>query len=208
MITRVLPDANVLYSRTLRDWLFLLRNETTSGMFTLHTTEDIVCEVGYRFRRKRPEVDGRLLHALVGSLRTNADSIIDEYPDDPTYSGRDRDDRHVHAAAVSGEIDIVLTDDLGMLATDDDRYEISTPDDFLVLVDDSMPRVVQAVAARQARYWHGRPNPRPLDEALVRAGCTRFAKRVTSHLAQTQTLLTHESTSPLAPPPLDPTAAR
>lgn len=183
MITRALPDANVLYSRTLRDWLFLLRNQTRSGMFTIHTTEDLVCEVGYSTRRRAPDADGRLIHRLVVSLRSNVDSIITDYPDDALYGGTDLDDRHVHSAAVAGEIDVILTNDRGLLGTTDDRYEVSTPDEFFPLVDDSLPHVVRAVALEQATYWSGRTSARTLETALEQARCPVFAERVRGHLA-------------------------
>lgn len=37
-------DANVLFSKTLRDWLFLLRHETQGQMYTVLATEDIIAE--------------------------------------------------------------------------------------------------------------------------------------------------------------------
>ena len=54
MVTRVLIDANVLYSRTLRDWILLLEIESEARMFKVHWTEDILAEVLYRTRRKSP----------------------------------------------------------------------------------------------------------------------------------------------------------
>lgn len=47
MMQRVFVDANVLYSRTLRDWTFLFRG-STDGMFQLHSTEDVFAEVHKR----------------------------------------------------------------------------------------------------------------------------------------------------------------
>lgn len=46
MSTRVLVDANVLYSRTLRDWLALLYLESDS-FFSVYWTEDILAEAMY-----------------------------------------------------------------------------------------------------------------------------------------------------------------
>jgi len=59
---RVFVDANVFFSKTLTDWLFLLRFET-EGMFQVHTTEDVCAEVIYRMRKKNPTAPGRLLPA-------------------------------------------------------------------------------------------------------------------------------------------------
>lgn len=38
----VLPDANVLFNRTLRDWLFLLAHR--GRLYTIHSTEDLLAE--------------------------------------------------------------------------------------------------------------------------------------------------------------------
>lgn len=178
-ITRVLPDANVLYSRTLRDWLFLLRN--ASGMYTVQTTEDIICEVGVATRRKHPAADARKVADLVTALRKNVDEILTSYADDPGYAGTDPFDRHVHSAAASGDVDVLLTAD-GGFNFDDSRYEVHTPDAFFCLADDSQPQYTTAVALEQAAYWATRPSSRSLPEALVRAGCPDFSARVTERL--------------------------
>ncbi|MCH5643313.1 hypothetical protein [Gordonia sp. ABSL49_1] len=52
--TRVFVDENVLWPKTLRDWLFLLRNATGGEMFTVCSTEDVVAEAIYTLRRKKP----------------------------------------------------------------------------------------------------------------------------------------------------------
>ena len=44
----VLPDANVLFSRTLRDWLFLLAHR--GRLYTVHSTEDILAETMAKYR--------------------------------------------------------------------------------------------------------------------------------------------------------------
>ncbi|MGC5617421.1 PIN domain-containing protein [Georgenia sp. Z1491] len=181
MITKVLPDSNVLNSKTVRDWLFLLRDASGGGMFTLHTTEDIVSEVTYHLRRNNRGVDGAVIHRLSQLLRESTDTVIAEYPHLSDFAGADANDGHIHAAAVAGEIDLVLTNDSSYLKIEDDRYEISTPDEFFCLVDDSTPRIVQAVALKQFNYWRAKMNPRSIWHALAQAGCDEFADRVHAH---------------------------
>ncbi|BDZ61537.1 hypothetical protein GCM10025873_13280 [Demequina sediminis] len=53
MPTRVLLDANVLMSRTLRDAIFLIQIESP-GMFATCWTEDILAETLYHLRRRNP----------------------------------------------------------------------------------------------------------------------------------------------------------
>jgi len=53
MFTRVLLDANVLVSRTLRDWVLLLQARA-GGMFATCWTEDILAETIHAVRRRNP----------------------------------------------------------------------------------------------------------------------------------------------------------
>jgi hypothetical protein len=169
-INRVLADANLLYSRTLRDWLFLLKLETTTGMYSVCSTEDILSEVLYSYRRNNPTIDGSIPNPFL-----------------------DVNDSHLHAVAVSASIDILLTCDTGLLSVelatrDVLPYEVMHPDDFFLLIDDSAPHVVKSVTAKQVEYWESRQaganeQRRPsLVEALIRAGCPNFGQRVQVHL--------------------------
>ncbi|MEV8026258.1 PIN domain-containing protein [Cellulosimicrobium funkei] len=179
MITRVLPDANVLSSKTLRDWLFLIR-DTAGEMYTVFTTEDVLAEVVYTYRRRRPDADGGKVSRLVEHMRKHVDDILVEYWVDADYAGVDPDDKHVHAAACSAEIDILITDDDGLLQLEDDRYEVSSSDAFFCLADDSHPSATRTVALRQMEYHRGLS----LSEQLVAAGCPDFAARVDQRLAE------------------------
>lgn len=52
-VTKVLADANILYSRTIRNWLCLLYLRGGHDMFQILWTEDIMAETLYR-RRNNP----------------------------------------------------------------------------------------------------------------------------------------------------------
>ena len=54
---KVFVDANILFSKTLMDWLFFLREEN-SGMFQLITTQDVFSEVLYNMRKNNPRAPG------------------------------------------------------------------------------------------------------------------------------------------------------
>ncbi len=181
MLNRIFVDANVLVSRTLRDWVCLLRAEIPA-MFQLHTTEDVLAEALHAFRRIRKDAPGgavtRMRAAIVGSM----DEVLDDFDATIPYGGTDPDDRHVHAAAVSCQADILLTEDAGFVESDQTPYEVYRCDDFFCLVDDSAPEHVRNVVLLMSRYWRSRPDSRPLDEQLVAAGCAQFAERVTAHL--------------------------
>lgn len=66
MLARVLLDANVLYSRTLRDWTLML--SLHGGMYRGYWTEDIAAERIYRLRRAHTDWDGAVLSSIRGKL--------------------------------------------------------------------------------------------------------------------------------------------
>lgn len=182
MPKRVFVDTNVLVSRTLRDWVCLLRAEIP-WMFQLHTTEDVLAETIATLRALHPQRDGgattRLRAAILGSI----DELVADFPGDVPWSGTDPKDRHVHAAALSARAEVLLTEDRGFHALDDLPYEVMCCDHFFVLVDDTSPWGVRATVRRMNGYWASRPGPHPgLVTALVRAGCPAFALRVADHL--------------------------
>ena len=188
MALGVLVDANVLYSRTLRDWLFLLKLRSEATMFTVYATEDIIAEVLYRLRRDNPNRTGRFIAGVHDRIVANIDDRITDFQIDGSYPGDDPDDAHVHAAAVASGARILLTDDSGFTDLPDEEveqlpYEIHTCDSFFVLVDDVAPTVVSDVATEQHTYWTPKPHATDIATALERAGCPAFANRVREHMS-------------------------
>lgn len=183
---RVFVDANVLYSRTLRDWLFLLRNEGRGGMFQVHTTRDVMTEVLYRKRRQNKDAPGKVITDIHNLLEANIDEILDDFDTTVPYDGGDPDDLHVHAAAVSCGAQILLTADKGFASSETTPYEVYTCDDFFLVINESAPRAVQRVIVQQSKYWNARPakpgrTRKSLPQALIDAGCPKFAQAVQTH---------------------------
>lgn len=185
MITRVLVDANILYSRTLRDWFLLLYTESKGQMFTAHWTEDIMAEAIYHLRRDHPTLDG----AVLSRLRDKVEEVLEggrvsEFPMDKTFQG-DPDDKHVHSAALACRATIVLTSDTRYLGDHDPDslpYEVHQPDGFFQLVNDSAPGVVARVTETQALHFWQRNGDADLCGRLEAAGCPAFAQDVRAHL--------------------------
>ncbi|WP_205915403.1 PIN domain-containing protein, partial [Prescottella equi] len=185
--TSVLVDANILYSRTLRDWLALLYLDASSDMFEVKWTDDIMVEFQYNLRKKNPFLDD----AQVGGIRRRLESTFGEdsrisgYTVDPAGNYPDVGDAHVHCAAVHGSVDLLLTNNVKHFREIDDLpYEIYTADEFFELVDDSAPHVVRTVAANQLAY-HLRKNSNSstsLPDMLKKADAPAFAERVRKHL--------------------------
>ncbi|BCW56792.1 MULTISPECIES: PIN domain-containing protein [Micrococcaceae] len=173
MTQRVFVDANVFFSRTLRDWLFLLRIESKGGMFQLHTTWDVITETSARLRDEYPNASGDLLASLIKKIQECVDEILTAFPGGPVEGIADEGDWHVHHAAEACRAHVLLTDDTGF-ESDDSNYEVYTCDNFFLEVECSAPDVVKRVVEMQAVYW-SRRNGKQLPDALRDAGCSEFA---------------------------------
>lgn len=209
MTSPALPDANVLYSRTLRDWLFLL--SSGGDLYTVHTTLDILTEVLGNYRKQYPHAPSRVLESIDRLIRENVHSMISGYEvkDSPI---EDIHDHHVHWAATEGRMMYLVTSDRGFLnlpeeITETFHYEIMSPDAFFCQVDDSHHEAVRKVAMDQVTYWSrqselGRQT-KQLHVALHDANCPHFAARIEKCLSQELRIPVNgnQSTTIIAPHP-------
>ena len=189
MVTRVFVDANILFSRTLRDWLFLLRNQTNASMFTVYSSEDVLAETLYRYRRKHPTAPGQLIASIRERVVEQLDVLVTAYEIDGSFPGNDKNDAHVHAAACAAAADTLLTLDAGFTKMPPDvldalTYEVHSPDSLFTLVDDANPAAVREVTRQQLDYWFGRDGEVDLAKRLRDAGCPEFSRRVAGHVRQ------------------------
>lgn len=135
-ITVVLADANVLYSRVLRDYLVYAADE---GAIAIRWSRAILSEVVEHLRANNSTFDeehGRLLIRLLNDAYPHAEVK-------PSAAARrkvnqldmpDDDDRHVLAAAVSAGADILCTNnvkDFPPEAMDQVRIELLNADALL-----------------------------------------------------------------------------
>lgn len=182
---RVFVDADVLVSRTTRDWLFMLRHNTR--MFQLHTTHDVIAETLSSWRNINPTANGKRIPELGEKIKTFVDEVLDDFPGDVAFHGKDKGDLHVKAAADHTRADILLTGNTKDFGDPDLlAYDLYTPDEFFCLVDDSSEALVRAVTMEQTLYWQAEKDKgysvRGLVEMLRAAGCPNFANRVQGHL--------------------------
>lgn len=179
-------DANVLFSKTLCDWLFMLRIETGGGMFVLFSSEDSITEALYHLRRSRPEADGAFTAKRQELFRRSLDDVLDSFSGDVEFPGLDENDHHVHAAAVACQAHYLIADDKGFGKIDPDTlpYEVHTADSFLMLLAANAPSAVDSVIIQQIRYFSDKPNAKALGTALKDAGCPGFADCVRKHIRQ------------------------
>lgn len=181
----VFVDANVWFSRTLRDWIGMLYTTPDMAPFSVCWTEDVLAEVLYHLRRKHPDWEGRRI-ASVRDLIAGTFEVgrIDDFWIGDDYKGKDAFDAHVHAAAVACRADIMLTINVADFVWDanESPYEVLTPDAFFLLIDDAAPELVAEVAVKMCNYWVKRRLEANLPLKLKHAGCDHFADRVRGHL--------------------------
>lgn len=184
---RIFVDANVLMSRSIRDWLCLLRVESAGGMFTLVTSEDVLAEVEYHLRRKFPHADGEVIVSLRSKIVSSFDEVMSGFPGNLSNPTGDPHDLHVHCASVASGADILLTLDSGFVKLEAEildglPYEVVTPDNLFVLIDDSASRIIRRTTVRQLAYWQAQKLSNSLSASLRDAQCDLFADRVEMHL--------------------------
>lgn len=192
MAKKVFLDANVLRSKTLCDWLFLLRNESQGSLFTYASTHDVISEVLYTIRRDRPSISGAHIAARRSLLAANLDEIIEDFQVLPRHQVGDIDDSHVRAAVEYGHMDYLVTDDRALLAEENFAWpsapEAISADAFLILIGDLAPGLVPIVTRRQVDYWATRTEQVDLPGRLTAAGCPQFANSVRRHLYEDDVL--------------------
>ena len=145
-------DANVLYPAALRDLLVRLAQ---TGLFQARWTEQILDETFDAIARAQPELADRLQRtrqlmndAIADVLVTDYESLIAnlELPD--------LDDRHVLAAAIRSNAQVIVTSNLRDFPQNElERYDIEaqSPDEFVLNVLDLASARVVSVIEDQAR---------------------------------------------------------
>lgn len=182
---RVFVDANIWYSRTLRDWFGMLYTTPDSPPFVVHWTEDVLAELIFHLRKEHPDWSGARITTIRDRMAGTFEAgRVDDFTVDKSYVGKDAHDAHVHAAAVACGADVLVTCDLDGFVWNENTspYEVMHPDDFLLLVDDSNPELVAEVVGRMCAYWLDRSGEADLPSRLRRADCPKFADRVRKHL--------------------------
>lgn len=184
----VLPDANIWVSQTLHSWFCLIAAETR-GSWRFYWTEDILAEAVYHRRRRFVETNSRQVEDVRDRLikSIGAENRISRFPFDGTVAFPDPDDAHIHSAAVHAGIAIIVSDnirDFDGIYNDPDEcpYEVYTSDEFLMLVAQSAPDVVDAVARLQHAYHTKRGKPFSLPKRLKDADCPEFAQYIRARL--------------------------
>lgn len=186
LIRIVLADANVLYSRVLRDYLLYAADQQVIVIVWSAAILDEVTEhLGKNVSGFDTEAEKRLVHAMNEAFPcAEVEPSAEHYQQLRDLPLPDEDDRHVLAAAVAAEATVLCTSntrDFPTAVTEALGVEVLTPDELLtrLLVDDE----TRMLAAHDAAV---RSLPGATDDstiaALYRAGVPKTAKHAATLL--------------------------
>jgi predicted nucleic acid-binding protein len=154
-ISVVLADANILYSRTLRDYFLYA---AAAGALEIHWSQQILDEMSRNLRNKLGLGDAdtlRLEHLMNDYIEY---ALVDVKAGDlATVEGIEMDprDRHVLAAALSAEADILLTENARHFPAHwmaDHDIELLTAAELLTRLAEVFPDSVRAAHESTVRH--------------------------------------------------------
>jgi predicted nucleic acid-binding protein len=164
-ISVVLADANILFSRTLRDYVIYAADE---GTIEVHWSREILAEMSRNLRENL---------GLSRDSTTRLEQLMNNYieyalvevdPGDLAAVGAvemDAKDRHVLAAALSADADILLTDntkDFPAQWMAEQGIELLTAGQLLIRLADRFPDKMRAAHEKTVRY-----SPKPEADILT-----------------------------------------
>lgn len=164
-ISVVLADANILYSRTLRDYFLYAAD---AGAIEIHWSQQILDEMSRNLRQKLDlsEADTTRLQLLMNDYIEYA--LVDVGPEElAAAEGVEMDpaDRHVLAAALSADADILLTDNTRHFPREwmtHHDIELLTAGELLVRLVEQFPDKMRVVHETSVRH-----SPKSETEVLV-----------------------------------------
>jgi predicted nucleic acid-binding protein len=164
-ISVVLADANILFSRTLRDYVLYAADE---GAIEVHWSREILAEMSRNLRENLGLSHDRTtrLEQLMNDYIEYA--LVEVDPGDLAAVGAvemDAKDRHVLAAALSADADILLTDntkDFPAQWMAEQGIELLTGGQLLVRLADRFPDKMRAAHEKTVRY-----SPKPEADILT-----------------------------------------
>lgn len=183
MVRNVLPDANIWASATLHSWFGLIA-AVSPGVWKFHWTEDILAEAVHARRRRFPHASSTQMEQLRERLMTvMGDNQIRDFPFDGSAALPDPLDAHVHSAAVHGDIDVLVTQNVADFQVAERLpYDVVTADRWLIGATYTAPRVVDRTISQQLEFRRRIGEPFDLAAQLRAADCPGFAEIVHTRL--------------------------
>lgn len=182
-VYKVFLDTNVLFSKTLRDWTFLISYETQNKFFQTFTSQGVLDEWSYHWRKKHPEKDDKARQMIVDQIKKAVFEVVEGFPIHPIESYPDKHDLHVHAGALAAEVDALVTADTPLIefgkteaGEEQLSYDTYSPDEFLMQLTEYAPdSVFLNVYLQCEEYARKKSSDINLCQNLRAAGAPRFA---------------------------------
>jgi predicted nucleic acid-binding protein len=186
----VLADANVLYSRVLRDYLLYA---TAQGALEIRWSAQILDEMVEHLMKNIPSFDasaGARLTAAMNRAFPAAEVSTDSAARKTVATARlsDEDDRHVLASAVAAAVDVLCTNNLRDFPADtvnELRIRLMSADDLLSLLITDFPEELTAAHLLSVSRLPGATDDSTL-AALRSAGAVKASERMSALLRRTR----------------------
>ncbi len=154
-----LLDACVLYPAPLRDLLMQL---TLADSFRARWTKDIHEEWIRNLLQNRPDLKRHKLEQTRNLMNQNVrDCLVTDYQDlIPTLTLPDPDDRHILAAAITVQANVIVTfnqKDFPIATLEPYGLQTQHPDDFVMRLMDLSPELVLLAVRRQRQSLRNPP---------------------------------------------------
>ena len=181
---KVFYDACVLYPAPLRD---LLMHLAVSGLFQAKWTEHVHEEWMKSLLRNRPDLSRERLERTRRLMDAKArEPLITGYEElIPTLELPDADDRHVLAAAIQGNVSIIVTNNLADFPKEAlQPYEIEamSVDDFVMrLVSHSASKILAVIREQRESLRKPPKSVSEYIEIMSRQGLRRLVEFLKEH---------------------------
>lgn len=180
----VLADANILFSRTLRDYFLYAAD---AGAIELHWSQEILDEMSRNLRASIgldiADTD-RLEQLMNAYLEFALVEVSDEAANEAAQVEMDAKDRHVLAAALSADADVLLTDNIRHFPKawmDEHGIVLIGSEDLIVHLAESMPGKIRS--AHEMTLRHSKKDHEDLLATLARCAGPSAAVAVRRALA-------------------------
>lgn len=183
---RVMLDACILYPTVMRE---MLMGAAAAGAFTPLWSDKVLAEWRHAAARHSHEANG-IAGIEIAMLKSKYPAALVALDEDlvETLSLPDRNDRHVLAAAITGQADFLMTKNLKDFPTKVlARHDIirREPDGFLLECAEGDEIDMLAVAREvQKRAVRASGRPQPIRQLLKRTGLPRVGKFMETALGE------------------------
>lgn len=181
-----LLDACVLFPAGIRDTLLSVAE---TELYRVRWTEEILSETRRAILRELPDLDPARIDGMLADMREAfPDATVEGYEQLIGSMTNDEGDRHVLAAAVESDAQVIVTSNLRHFppeACEPHHIDVQDPDEFLDYAFELDPeRVIAAIAYQAAKRQRPVTSFGELLDILADRGLPAFTTSIRTHLSQ------------------------